>query len=101
MPDAQTATVPAELVDEVEAIVALLIEQRPDLEQELAVVRPESRDFLGAGLGDVILYVGGGALGWVTKQWVDDVLWPLLKSRLEKPTKRAVDFVFGPDPNHA
>lgn len=99
--DDETATVPADLVDEVEAIVAILLEQRPELADNIAVVRPASRDFLGAGVGEVIFYAAGGALGWVTKQWLDDVLWPELKSRLEKPTARAVEFIFGPKPEGA
>ena|ERR1051326_2390747 len=99
--DDETATVPADLVDDVEAIVAILIEQHPELAEDVAVVRPASRDFLGAGVGEVILYVASGALGWVTKKWVDEVLWPQLKSRLEKPTERAVEFIFGPKPEGA
>lgn len=93
--ESETVTIPADLTPEVELIIAVLLEQRPDLEDQLAVVKPTTRDFIGGGVGEIILYIAGGALGWVTKKWVDDILWPELKKRLEKPSQRALKLVFG------
>ncbi len=91
----ESSSIPAELLENVKAIVDILHEERPELKDDVIVLAPSSRGAIGGGVGEAILFVAAGSLGWVTKKWLDEFLWPKLKKVIEAPSQRALEIVFG------
>jgi hypothetical protein len=46
----------------------------------------KARGIEGPGAIEIILLLSGGGL-WFTKKWADEYLWPILRRKIDRPSK--------------
>jgi hypothetical protein len=98
---------PPDLAGEASGVVALLREaataQGKDAEVYLlGATSAESHEFADpAELSAAVLLIGGPTVSWLTKHWIDTYLWPLVQQRIDRPSKRFVDWLSEKLPGNA
>jgi hypothetical protein len=60
---------------------------RPESEGKVELVEIRALGIQGPGAADILLIVSGLAGAWFTKKWVDEYVWPLVKRRIDRPSK--------------
>jgi hypothetical protein len=76
-----------------EIVAALADSGHPD--QVLEFVQPSG---IGISAGDIpmaVFVVTGAAGTWFTKRWADEYLWPRMKTKIDEPSRRFVDWLLG------
>jgi hypothetical protein len=88
--------VPGDLADDGAAIVDLLREAARSQGKDADVAllgRGSSRGFEPGTLSTSVLLIGGSASTWLTKHWIDTYLWPLVQQRIDRPSRKFVDWL--------
>ncbi|MGE5191743.1 MAG: hypothetical protein ACM3U2_04530 [Deltaproteobacteria bacterium] len=87
--------VPDEMAEEAEAVVRLLKEaaRAQRLGDEVSLRRPEPGEPGQESLTAVVLFIGASTAGWLTKEWLETYLWPLIRQRIDAPSRRFVDWL--------
>jgi hypothetical protein len=47
----------------------------------------------GPGTMEMLLLLSGGAGAWFTKKWADEYLWPIIKRKLDRPSKALTEWL--------
>lgn len=87
--------VPEELHQDIDLVIDLFREALqksgagdPD---EIKIIKPQMGS-LGDGIVEqMFINFGVGSMGWLTMKWVDDYVWPLIKDKIDKPSKELLD----------
>jgi hypothetical protein len=88
--------VPGELAAEGETIVELLREaaKAQGREADLYLLTSKSsQGFEPVTMGAAVLLIGSTSATWLTKKWVDAYLWPFVQSRIDKPSRKFLDWL--------
>lgn len=78
-----------------ETIRAGLAVSQTAAHDDVKLLRPTTKQFGGDEISLVLLLIGGASATWFTKKWADEYLWPILKKRLDKPSKRIIEILSG------
>lgn len=92
--------VPAELAEDIAAVAPFIVEEARKQDQQISdsdfqVEGSSGQGVLFEATVGAILFVAGVAAQSITKKWVEEVLWPRLKPRVEKNTDLVLDFLLG------
>lgn len=60
---------------------------------EIMVVRPEVKNLTLGGVDVVLLYIGSGAVTWLTKKWLDTYVWPIIKEKIDKDSLALMEWL--------
>ena len=58
--------------------------------KDIILVIPD-KQFGGGEVVPILLLLGSNASVWLTRKWLDEVLWPIIKTKIDKPTRRIVE----------
>ena len=94
----QSLVVPPEMAAEAEAVVKLLNDaaQAQGLTGDVYLLRPKSKDFGPEELQTLktlVIAYSGATAGWLTKKWIDEYLWPVIKDKIDRPSMRFVNWL--------
>ncbi len=92
----QKFIVPDEIAAEGEAMVALLQEaaKAQGIEPEVYMLSSRSsRGFEPVSMSAAVLVIGSASASWLTKKWVDTYLWPFIQVRIDKPSRKFLDWL--------
>jgi hypothetical protein len=91
--DTECFYVPLGLEDEARAFVDVLRETSGVGATGASFFTPQARGFASDVVLPAVLVVSSTTLTTVTKSWVDTYLWPELKRRVDKPSRRFVTWL--------
>ena len=89
--------VPPALLDEVAVAADVLREQlsrQASSAVEVHLVRPRIDGLTAGEVTLDLLAIPAPAVAILTKKWLEEVVWPELKKRIEKPTRDLLDYLF-------
>jgi len=88
--------VPSEIADEAESMVDLLREAAKNQGKEADLYLLTSKSAIGfepVSMSGAVLMISSTTATWLTKKWVDTYLWPLVQSRIDKPSRKFLDWL--------
>lgn len=90
--------VPTELTEFSDVILSAfrssLLESKVDSKESVGLDQPRTGGFGGAEASELILWLGQGALLWLTKKWVETYLWPKIQDLIGQRSDELVDWIF-------
>jgi|HubBroStandDraft_5_1064220.scaffolds.fasta_scaffold09499_2 hypothetical protein len=88
--------VPSELADEGEAMLQLLQEAAKAQGKEADLYLLSAKSSVGfepVTMSAAVLLIGSTSATWLTKKWVDTYLWPFVQSRIDRPSRKFLDWL--------
>jgi hypothetical protein len=89
--------IPGDLLPEVEVFVAAVqdaAQREPGVPpNEIKLIRTEARPLGPGEIGTYIFYVSAAITAWLSKKWLDTYVWPEVQKRINKPSKRLMEFI--------
>jgi len=80
-----------DIVNEVR-VAAELIQEATG--QEASVIDAAGQEFMpGPEAADALLYISGSALGWLSKKWIEEYVWPVLRERMDNPSRKVINWL--------
>src|SRR5437016_337784 len=63
-------------------------------EGRVELIEISSRGVIEGQVGaELLMVVSGGVSVWFTKKWADDYLWPIIKQKIDRPSKMLIEWL--------